>query len=881
MIVPAQWLKVKEIVGEALERDPAERDSFVDEACLQDADLRFEVESLLAAYSKADEFSHHSWGKVPGTLLAAPRTIGPYRLERELGAGGMGQVWLAEQTEPVQRWIALKLIRSWFIDPTVVQRFLLERQSLALMNHPFIAKVYEAGTTPGGQPYLAMEYVDGLPINQYCDDKKLGLRERLTIFLQVCEGVQHAHQKAIIHRDLKPSNILVTEVDGKPMPRIIDFGLAKAAVPILADDALKTRVGSLMGTPGYMSPEQADSGFADVDTRADVYSLGVIFYELLTGFLPFDTQRWKKMRLDEILREINEADPERPSAKVGGASRVSATCRALKPGQLAGMLRGDLDSIALKILEKDRDRRYGTASELAADIARYLEHRPVRARPANVAYRARKYVHRNRIGVAAFTGALALLIAFAATQTFQLQRIRRERDRADRVSQFVTGMFKVLDPGESRGNSITVREILDKAVRETGSQLQHDPVAKAQMLQVMGTAYQNLGLYPKAESLFRESSQIDESVVGREHPDTLASMTALGHNIAQQDRLKEAEQIQRNLRTIETRVLGGDNRLTLLNSSDLSWTLESEGRLDEAERIAREVLDHQRRSFGNDDEDTRTTISRLAWVLLSKGHYPESEKLDRELLAVRQRTLGRDNPKTLLTMQELANVLTWRGENAEAEKLLREAVARQRTVLGPNHQNVAVTMSSLGIVLQHEKRYAEAQALYQEAGGIIERTLGPTNRGALLTKLNLATVQEQRGQFVGAEKSLQEVLTVQLRKYGRDHPDTGLTLFDLAHIQYEKKRYAESASLYRQAADIYRRALGPNHPDTEDAVYNLACALSLGGERNKALSALHDLAPRGFLNRQDFEHDPDLTSLRNDPWFSALVADKRKSASSR
>jgi len=366
-----------------------------------------------------------------------PQSIGPYQLIHKLGEGGMGQVWLAEQTAPVKRTVAVKLIRVGRLDDEVLQRFQAERQSLAVMDHPTIAKVFDAGSTSDGQPYFVMEYVPGVPITQYCDRKRLSIKHRLELFIKVCEGVQHAHQKAIIHRDLKPANILVADVDGKPVPRIIDFGVAKATRTEVTGETMMTRVGGFVGTPGYMSPEQAD-GTGDIDTRSDVYSLGVILYVLLTGTEPFDTTNWRQQPFHEVLRQLREAEPSTPSSNLRSQKASSSSISQLRGThvkQLEMLLRGDLDWITMKALEKDRVRRYGTPMELAGDLNRYLNNQPVLARPASTFYRLQKYVRRHRVGVTVAAGLVLLLIAFAATQAAQLRRLAQERDRANRNAE--------------------------------------------------------------------------------------------------------------------------------------------------------------------------------------------------------------------------------------------------------------------------------------------------------------------------------------------------------------------------------------------------------------------------------------------------------------
>ena len=522
-------------------------------------------------------------------------SIGPYRLLKKLGEGGMGQVWLAQQTAPVRRQAALKLIRAGMCDDTTLHRFQSERQSLAIMDHPSIAKVFDAGATGDNQPYFAMEYVPGLPITDYCDQRRLSIQERLKLFIQVCEGVQHAHQKSIIHRDLKPANILVVEIDGKSTPRIIDFGLAKPAFPNGFAKVTVTMAGVALGTPAYMSPEQADSGVCDVDTRTDVYSLGVILYELLTGSLPFDPAEWENKPLDYVLRQIRENDTPRPSTqfrKRANMDREAATAaadvRSSDCKQLSKMLRGDLDWITIKALEKDRTRRYGTPFELSTDVSRYLNSEPVLAGPANAAYRIRKFAIRHRIALGVAAGLLILLSGFVVAQAIALRRITlerdratRERDRATRVTDFMTGIFKVSKPSEARGNTITAREILDKASVDIDTGLTKDPELQAQMMSVMGDVYDNLGLYSRAQVLQQKTVETLRRVLGPESPETLKAM------------------------------------------SELAMTLRLQGHFPEAEALQRQTLEAQRRTLGAEDPETLRSMYNLGRILWGRGRYPE------------------------------------------------------------------------------------------------------------------------------------------------------------------------------------------------------------------------------------------------------------------
>jgi eukaryotic-like serine/threonine-protein kinase len=449
------WQQVKDLLVQALELAPGKRGAFLDQACGADQALRTEIDALLSeqqavgsnflqAPLRLEDIAGDDAGELAGMLSAGQVFAERFQLDRKLGEGGMGQVWLAVQTSPVRRQVALKLIRAGMYDQSVVKRFQAERQSLAIMDHPAIAKVFDAGATSQGQPYFVMEYVPGLPITEYCDQKKLKIADRLELFIQACDGVQHAHQKAIIHRDLKPANILVLEVDGKPVPRIIDFGLAKATTPQMDGETVFTQMGHFVGTPEYMSPEQADPDVRGIDTRTDVYSLGAVLYVLLAGAQPFDTKTREKLPLDVLLRKLREEEPPSPSTRVSTDRETSsaiAESRGTEPEQLASLLRGDLDWISMKALEKDRARRYGTPSELAADIRRYLNHEAVSARPASAGYRLRKYVRRHRALVAGVTTVALALVAGVAASTIEAIRAKRAEEAALRERDLAQRRF--------------------------------------------------------------------------------------------------------------------------------------------------------------------------------------------------------------------------------------------------------------------------------------------------------------------------------------------------------------------------------------------------------------------------------------------------------
>jgi eukaryotic-like serine/threonine-protein kinase len=880
---PERAQRVEQLYHEALERDAGERKAFLDSACAGDLELRRELESLLAFDERSHEFidgraldalaaaialdpsRSHDFPEVPGdeappqdrVIEKPPDTV--YRLVRKLGEGGMGQVWLAEQTSPVRRQVALKLIKAGVYDEAVVQRFQAERQSLAIMDHPAIAKVFEAGTTPHGQPYFVMEYVPGLPITEYCDRKKLMIRDRLALFIQVCEGVQHAHQKAILHRDLKPANILVTEVDGKPVPRIIDFGVAKAITPEIAGANIQTQMGHFVGTPGYMSPEQADPGFRDgvqdIDTRTDVYSLGVVLYELLAGMQPFESRRPQKQPLDELLRRLREEEPPRPSVKVStdrDTSTTVAEARGTEPRQLVSLLRGDLDWITMKALEKDRARRYGAPSELAADIQRNLNHEPVVARPASAGYRLRKYARRHRVAVVAGVGLVLLLAAFSALQALQLRRITRERDRATRerdratrITDFMTGMFKVPDPNEAHGNSVTAREILDKASNDMGTGLAKDPEVQSQMLQVMASTYMNLGLNARAHELAKRALDARMSALGPDDPKTLESMAQMGRVLDYEGHEAEAEKLERQALAGEISILGPEDPLTIETMGNLAWAVESQGRFDEAEKLERQVIEVGSRRVGPESAVVLKAMNFLGGNLWNEGRYAEAERAYRQLLDVDRRVLGPDRLATLAVVANLATTMQAEGRLPEAEQMFREVLTTEQRVLGPEHPELGVTMYSLAGILAEEGRLADSEKLYREALGIQLRTVGPEHPRTLLTESELADELFKDGHVHEAEDLHRETLATMVRILGPEHPSTLVCQSGLARDLIREGHYAEAEKISRQAFEVQLRTLGPQHPYTLNSLQQLGTAMAYTNHYAEASKLFRDVIAKG------------------------------------
>jgi serine/threonine protein kinase/tetratricopeptide (TPR) repeat protein len=732
------------------------------------------------------QFATHTIGSdeaIPGTVVDS------YHLLQLIGQGGMGEVWLADQKQPVRRRVAIKLIKAGMDTREVVARFESERQALALMNHPAIAKVFDAGSTPQGRPYFVMEYVTGMPITAYCDKHKLTTRQRLELFILVCEAVQHAHQKAIIHRDLKPSNILVGEVDGKATPKIIDFGVAKATAQRLTAETMFTRAGAIVGTPGYMSPEQADSAGVDVDTRTDVYSLGVVLYELLVGTLPLD---FRKLAFDEILRRLREEDALRPSTKLGTlaeASSLVAQNRGADPPTLARQLRGDLDAIALKALEKDRSRRYATPLGLAADIGRYLRDEPVSARPPSRTYQLRKLARRNRTLVISAAVILLTLIAATAVSTREaIRAIRAERSaaaslkqsqqeaaKAQAVNSFLQEMLQSADPRSAtkadpaKGRDVTVAHVLDEAVRrlDTGS-LHAQPLVEAAARESLGGTFSGLGRYPDAERQYRAALALVRSQPGHD-ADLAGSETELAEQLTFEDKLPEAETLQRDALRLRTHLFGPDNPAVSVSLTDLAITLRREGKLQEAEKLYRKGL-----AIDLDNhlaDESAADEHNLGVLLRIEKRSAEAEAMLRRALASRVQVSGAEHPSASQTMNQLSYALHDEGKLVEAEQYARASLALSRRLLGDEHPDIAVGLNHLALLLRDQGKLDEAESIFRQALAVAQRTLGADHTDTARIETNLGDLLAKRGKVQESERLLRESLRARRKILPANHPD--------------------------------------------------------------------------------------------------------------
>jgi len=756
-------------------------------------------------------------------------TIGRYKLLQQIGEGGFGVVFMARQEEPVVRRVALKIVKLGMDSRQVVARFDAERQALALMDHPHIARILDAGATDTGRPYFVMELVKGIPITEYCDQHHLSPRDRLELFVPVCRAVQHAHQKGIIHRDLKPSNILVTLHDGVPVPKIIDFGIAKATQQDLTDQTVFTLFGQFIGTPAYMSPEQAEMSGLDIDTRSDIYSMGVLLYELLTGKTPFDSKALLAAGLEEMRRMIREEEPAKPSTRLSTLQAPDLTTaarhRRLEPPKLVRLVRGDLDWIVMKSLEKDRTRRYETASAFADDVEHFLRHEPVNARAPGAAYLLWKLVRRHRTAFAASAAVALSLLLGLGLSTWLFFREQQARQRSQAVARFLEEMLQGVGPAVARGRDTQLlQEILDKTVERLTTELKGQPEVQAELCNTIGEVYRALGRLDEAEKMHRGARAMQPRNPAH-HPEIETSLNDLAYVLRDRGKLAEAEALQREVLELRRKRLGSEHPEVAVALDSLGLVLRAQGKLAEAERFHREALALERKLPGTQDLPIAITLNNLALVLRDEGKFAEAESSLREAVVLEKRARGEADPTVAITQDNLAFVLLDAGRLDEAEALEKQSLASLRRFFHEQHPAVATGMNNLALVFSAQNKLDQSEKLQREALAMRRQLLGEENPEVAVSLDNLAQVLHKQERAAEAEPLARQALDLRQRMLGPNHVAVAGSLNTLALVLADQGKLAEAEQAYTNALALQNKALGPEHPWIATTLNNLALLL--------------------------------------------------------
>jgi len=803
----ARWTHIQTLFEAALDQDPDQRDAFLQTVCADDPELLAEVHSLLAADADAhplldglaiDAIALPADLLPDGILPSEGERVGPYRIEEPLGHGGMGAVFLAERADgQFEQRVALKLVRGGTASGQIVRRFRSERQILARLQHPHIARLLEGGLTASGQPYFAMEYVDGVPLDAYCTTHDASIDERIHLFRGVCEAVQYAHRRLIVHRDLKPSNILVTDTG---TVKLLDFGIAKMLTgddDALADPAL-TRTGHAVMTPAYAAPEQVQH--APVTTATDVYALGVVLYELLAGQRPFDLAGRSPA---DIERVICEQTPPAPSTV------------ALPEQQRA--LRGDLDTICRKALRKEPERRYASPEQLADDLERHLDGRPVTAQPNTIGYRTRTFLQRHRTGVLTATAVMLLIAALVSFYTVQLaqerDQARLEAATATQVSDFLQGLFTVSDPGESGGTDLSARALLDQGAERIEQELTDQPAVQARMMQVMGEVYQSLGAFDAAAPLLERSLALRRDRLGPDHLDIAASL----------------------------------NSLAVLR--------QETGAYAAADSLFRAALAIQEARLGPDDAVVAATFHNWGTLLHVQAEYDRADSLFRRALAIRAEHFGEADPRTASTLNEIATLRFDQDDLDGAEMLYRRALDARRTHYDEDHPGVAASLNNLAMVLRHKSQFEASETLYREALAMRERLYDGPHPDVAHTLNHLARLYSNQGDYAAAEPIARRALAMRIEVFGEAHVETTASMGNLAGILGGLGRHEEQATYYRRALEINEARLGSEHPYVAALSYSLGSAHHAAGDSVEAerhyresLTLHRQLFPEGHAN---------------------------------
>jgi non-specific serine/threonine protein kinase/serine/threonine-protein kinase len=863
------------IVEEILDLPPDERAAALDRLCADDPALRREVEELLALDGGSAGFlepptDSERLRAVVQSVREAPDLIGPYRVIRQVGEGGFGVVYEARQHEPIERRVALKVLKAGMDSKGVLRRFAAERRTLAQLEHPHIARVLDAGLVPDGEPgagrpYFAMEFVDGLPITEFAERERLGLGARLELIMQVCAAAQHAHTKGIIHRDLKPANILVSMSDGAPLCKVIDYGVAKA----LDDDdhpggafTALTNPGAMIGTPLYMSPEQAH-GSVRVDTRSDVYAIGVVLYELLCGRTPFDELMSGTRDPLRIRSAIESADPDSPSTRLSRATRDGKNSEGSTPALESSALRGELDWITMKAIARDPERRYASASALADDLRRYLGNEPVEAGPESRVYRVSKFVRRNRVGVAAGCIAGAGILAGSvfsvwfgvqantARHAEQIQRVEAERNEAiaQAVNDFLRDdLLAAVDPTRTADREITMRDVLGRASQTVGERFADQPMVEASIRATLALTYERLGYPNESEPHRRREMEIYASIAGEDDVRTITARTSLATTMLLQSRVDEAiELLTRNIELIDGRPEFEKDLLTIKNN--LSGAYLELGRYADAAPILADTLESKRRELGDQDPSTLTSAFNLAGLYFSLGEMAKAERLYREAYEGRAAVLGDTDPKTISSAVMLGRVLGELERYDEAEAVLDASLVVARERLDPGHPMQLSLIGGYAMLLRNQRDYERANPFFEEEVRLRTEHQGLDHRLTLQAMGNLAANRFSLGHYEDAMVLIEDIRAREARLLPPDHWNHGLSaiLAGRCHGALGRPEKGEALILDGLCRLLY--ALGPTHRHTLHAMDVL---VEIYEEQGRTEDEARITARRGIATPEDF-----------------------------
>jgi eukaryotic-like serine/threonine-protein kinase len=822
---PGRWPEVSRLIDAAVELTPAEQTAYLDGVCAGDPELRAEVARLLQTSSDGADFLD-----APGPEYAAPylrevsgdpagaegTRVGPYRIIGEAGHGGMGTVFLAERADDQYRKrVALKLVRgSLALDDHMVRRFREERQILASLDHPGIAKLLDGGVTPEGLPWFAMEYVEGRPIDRHASEGTLTIEARLELFLAVCDAVQYAHRNLVVHRDLKPSNILVT---AGGQVKLLDFGIAKM---LATGDSTITQTGFRAMTPEYASPEQLRGDAIAV--ASDVYSLGVLLYELLSGQRPYLVQSREP---HELAKAILEQTPIPPSERA--------------PERDRRRLRGDLDTIVGTALRKEPDRRYRSVELLAGDIRRHLDGLPVVARGDTRAYRAGKFVRRHRAGVLAGAAVALALVAGLGAALWQARVASREAAKEREVRKFLVGVFRVSSPDQSLGRDITARELLERGTRGVDSALAGQPEVRSELLGVLGEIHLELGLYPRADTLLRRAVELARHD-GAQDLVLADRLAALSMALLEEAQVATADSLLRQVLTMRRRKRGGEDSSVAATLSLLASVQWRQGGYARAESLDRAALAIDRRLFGSKHRAVAEDLNNLGVVLIDAGKLAAADSAQREAVAIRRKLLAPDDPNLLTSLHNLGNLRLKQGEFAEAESLYRQVLDTRRRLYPNGHPLMATDLIDLGDLMVQSGRRSEAEPLYVEGLAMRRSLLGPDHPETIIAVNGLGVLRYFNGDLAGAEGDMREVLANWRRTLGDEHPNTLMATNNLAAILRDEGKYREAEPMMRRLLTTRRRVLGTEHRDVAQSLQNLGVLLRSAGRPAEAELALRE-----------------------------------------